>query len=77
MDMKGIVRKMLEGAAAGLLLATLALPALAQTALQDIRFSTLPGAQFEIRLGFNAAQTTLGGVALLAGARIVSADGGR
>lgn len=55
MDMKGIVRKMLEGAAAGLLLATLALPALAQTALQDIRFSALPGAQFEIRLGFNAA----------------------
>jgi type IV pilus assembly protein PilQ len=55
MDMKGIVRKMLEVAAGGLLLATLALPALAQTALQDIRFSALPGAQFEIRLDFNGA----------------------
>lgn len=53
--MKGIVRKMLEVAAGGLLLATLALPALAQTALQDIRFSALPGAQFEIRLDFNGA----------------------
>lgn len=53
--MKGIVRKMLEVAAGGLLLATLALPALAQTALQDIRFTALPGAQFEIRLDFNGA----------------------
>ena len=49
----GIVRNWLAGPLLGAMLGLWGLPAFAQTALQDISFSALSGAQFEIELTFS------------------------